>query len=1551
MIQLRRFHPLRRLLQHLCVLLILTFLNISFLHADELYWEYPDIFSSRAGTFPVSANSEDFSVIAWQEVSPASSGGSINVNLAVKETGRDWVQRGIIGGPYTFLGTEPSILSLVIDNQGRIIIAAAAGDAQAEILISEDRGRTFNRRRINLGVENSVAPRLYNRANGGYLLFITRGRAQSLTIYYARSDDGINWSGFEPFVTESNLTLNFLPTHASINQRDIVFFQSLLGGIDTMSAFQLFFKISDDNGRTWTEARQFTTFNDPVMQTFAPANNFDNQRPHLTRHGNNLFLVWERRFSVQSPQIYTATIDSNGNIIDRVERVNSVEAFCQNPVGFINNNIPSVVWFDNRSGNNRIVLAQRGEFFWQNTMLSSAAMEASFARPIVNRDSVYIFWQNTVRDSGRIYVLAPDKSVSSPQISAQNFVPSRPGQAERIRVGWNIPADSSGIQGFSWTWSQNRFAAPQEQIMIYNTGNTQNLNLDLNATMEGEWYFSVSALDYAGNWSAPAQVMYHRKTTPPDQLVIIEPETDDRGFLVSNNFNLSWEPSVDPFVTGYTWNLQYLGSGTASLTEPVFIQTGRYENFLVNAPPSRIMGTNTSVRYSNEDNGTWAFTVSAIDQAGNIGEPASVIFRANKFIPYTTVTYINARQDEQGVLSISLIGRGYITNGQITSIVLEQEGRPNQVTRDFNILSDREIDGIIFENIDEGQYRLRLEHSTRGWYTAASFIPVIRTGTVKVGDYTREWRPSWSIQSNGWTINPIMALAVILMIFCIIGIIVIVRGIGGIIAESAAVKQEAIAIITGDFMPMEKKQKIAKIHRRRGGLRGKLASFTIVLILLVVIMISVPMFVLMTETQERTLLSSLWERSSVLLEGIASSARAYMPIALQSMGERGVLELMFLPAQSAALSEANYITITGYGYGSIHTDHVWATNDPDIDSKIDTSELRPGISRYNDILNSYYDEIAEILNKRAQDEAGEISENIRKLYDEGLALALRTDAEGERLRNDIQVAITSLELELNAILTNISSEIGSYPHFTIEREHESILSLSRLTFVPDIGERIYVFHKPIMFRQGADDNFYRGLIRLEVSLDSIIEQIYGEQMVLLQTIGYIALVVLLIGMIGAFTFAAVIIRPIRKLVNHIEIIRDTEDKAKLAGVDINIKTKDEIALLGSTINDMTHGLVKAALAASDLSIGKEIQKKFIPLEVDNEGNKQSSGFKNTPNLNFFGYYEGAKGVSGDYFDYKDLDGRYYALIKCDVAGKGIPAALIMIQVATMFLNYFKQWKPNAKGMHIEEVVYQINDFIETLAFKGRFAAFTLCLFDSETGIARFCNAGDNIVRYYDASEGLIKTITLPQTPATGVLPNFMIETTGGYKVQTVQIDKGDILLLYTDGIEEAKRLFRDRNFKEIICKEGPADTPHENHLCGQADEEMGADRVEAIINAVMARKVYTLHKYHNPEETSKGAGDLQFDFSTCEGNAEEVIMAMVSVEKMFRCYKPANAGEDSRVLVDKKVDAFLKNHFVQYRRYCSHTREFPENPAYMYYTHVMEDEQYDDLTILGIKRK
>ncbi|MDR1445825.1 MAG: SpoIIE family protein phosphatase [Treponema sp.] len=1539
-----KIHQLyRKLDRKRSFLMFLLFLSGGFVYSlSDFYWETPKLFSQSPGSFPVSAYSEDLSLAAWQEAeAPAQEGaeGRIWVSIALKKPGEEWELRRRIGGPYTYSGTQPAILSAVMDSDSRIFIAAAASTTDTEILISDDMGESFSSYRIGSGSESSIAPRIYARPQGGYYLFITRGFEQSLSIYFARSQDGINWTPFELFVTDTSLNLNFLPTYAALGNMDYVIFQSFVGGASTIPAFQLFMKTSVDGGETWSAARLFTDFRDPVMNTSAEAGSFDNQRPYLINTGERLFLVWERRFGIGSPQIYGASIGDGGYIQGRPERINGNEAYCNNPMAIVYQGEPTVFWFDNRRGGNRIFLAQRSAFDWQNYDISGSSGDSSFARPIVDIDGIFIFWQVVSQGQGRIYSIEPDHSVAAPRLSVLNFVPSRRSRGDRVQVSWNTPPDPSGIIGFSWIWTKDEHEEPPKRIQVYNSANDSSTVMNLTALEDGVWYFSVIAQDFAGNWSRPARMEYIRDTTPPPAAAIVPPEIDEDGYLLSNTFSMNWNPPPASDVTGYTWNLEYVGSPELSAGRSPEEFEEAYSDYdePVNLP-ARILGVETGASFLNQDDGIWRFTVSAIDEVGNIGPASTIFFRTNKYIPYTYVTYIDSDQDEQGIVYVRILGRGFSRDGYVYRIFLDRDGMPPYDRefylnrRDYRINSDREISGLRVEDLEKGLYMLGMDHPARGRYVTAPLIAVDETGTVKFGDYSRLWQPSWIARDAGrFTLDSSLLIVVIITAFCLLGLVVSIRGIGSVIAETAVIQVEAMALLTGDFMPSEKKKRVTRIKRRGVGLRLKMASFTIVLVLLVVIMVSAPLYLQMTRTQQETLLQGLWDRSAVLLEGLASSARAYLP-------SGNVLELGFLPAQSAAIPEADYVTITGYSPGtSIFDDQVWATNDDNIEAKIGTAEFQAGVSRLEDSLSGRLQGIAAELNREAQIRVGDLTANIAALNQEGISLALRTDEESLRRLNDIQVTTRSLETRLNEALTEIGRTIGSEPEFSTGS-------------LPADGNRRFIFFKPIMYRQGAEDYYFRGLVRLEVDISSIIDSISEGQQGLLRVILIVALAAIAIGAIGALVLSSLIIRPISRLVSHVERIRDTEDKAQLAGVDIHIRSRDEIAVLGNTINDMTHGLVKAAMAASDLSIGKEIQKKFIPLEQDRDGNKLTSGFKDAKNVQFFGYYEGAKGVSGDYFDYQDLDGRYYAVIKCDVAGKGIPAALIMIQVATMFLGYFKQWKPTAKGMHIEEVVYQINDFIETLAFKGRFAAFTLCLFDSQTGLVRFCNAGDNIVHMFDASEGRIKTVTLPETPATGVLPNFLVESKGGYTVQTLTLDRGDILLLFTDGIEEAKRKFRDSNFKEIICTQGdaPNDTPHENHVVGQGDEEMGPDRVQEIINAVMNKGTYTLHKWHNPEGDDH---DLKFDFSDCEGKVEEVIMGMVSVEKMFRCYKSPNFDDNSRVLVDKKVDEYLKKHFLQYRNYCSYTRDYPGGENYLYYTGVAEDDQYDDLTILGIKRK
>ncbi|MDR2211920.1 MAG: SpoIIE family protein phosphatase [Spirochaetaceae bacterium] len=1515
--------------------LFLGLLGSISLGAQELYWEEPRLFANRNGSFPVSAYQGNLSVVAWQETAKTASGGQIKVSLAVKQGRGPWIPRNEVAS-YTYSGTEPAILSTVIDSRGRILIAAAASGTETDILISSDLGETFDRYQLELGSESSVAPRIFTRSDGGYILFVTRGTTRDgLSLYYSRSDDGISWTHFQPFVTESGRNFNFLPSYISFNGRDYVVYQSRVTGLTEVGpTFQLFLKSSRDNGISWSQSVRITGFRDFLVPDANP-DEFDNQRAHLSVQQGRLFTVWERRYQNQAPQIYGTYINSDGSIAGAPSKVNSDDAYCNNPIAFTLRGNTVVVWFDNSQGANRIMMARERDLQWsRGTDLSRGiGGDASFGRPVIVGDTLTIFWQSSRQGQDRIYSLSPDTSVGQPQLLTRNFVSGRRTRNSTAQISWSAPRTSLNIQGYAWSWSEDAGEDPPREIMSV----LPPVSLEMTTDTDGTWYFSLIAQDYSGAWSDPVRVTFIRDTTPPPAARIIVPETDEEGFLVSNTFTMRWNTPPASDITGYTWNLEYLGP--ASILEGTGEDLNRSagERFGgISLPPRAVLGPGTAASFTNEDNGLWAFTVSAVDEVGNIGIPSRYFFKTNKYISRTYVTYADARQDEAGQLVMRIIGRGFADGGLVTRILLDQDGLEpydREYRLDgggYRVASDREIGYLLVNDISPGLYRILMEHPLRGLYVSPPLITVDRTGTIKFGDYSQTWQPSWVLrQGRKFPFDVSYAVLGAILAFCVLGFLASLRGIGSVVAESAAIRMETIALITGDIMPSEKKKRMIKIKKRGGGLRLKMASFTIALVALVVVMISSPLYVMMGRTQESTLLQGLRDRATVLLEGIATSARAYMP-------SNNLLELGYLPSQSSAIPEARYVTITGYGKEDVFYNHVLATNDPDIESKLD-SPLELGISRLTDVLTPRVGNIAQELNDRAREAVGELSASITLLNREAQELLERpslTPEENERV-NVIALTTQSYQSQVSERLAEISREIGSEPVF-------STVSLRENT------SNTYLFFKPVLYRQSSDDMYYRGLIRLEVTIDSIITQVRDGQWALLRIILIIALAAIAIGTIGALVLSSLIIRPITRLVSHVERIRDTEDKTKLEGVDIEIKTKDEIAVLGRTINDMTHGLVKAAAAAADLSLGKEIQKKFIPLDLNRDGNKVTTGFKDTKNVQFFGYYEGAKGVSGDYFDYQDLDGRYFAIIKCDVAGKGIPAALIMIQVATMFISFFRRWKPTEKGFHIEDLVYQINDFLETLGFKGRFAAFTLCLFDSQTGIVRFCNAGDNIVHWYDASERRMKTVTLRETPATGVLPNFLVESKGGYPVQTLTIDHGDILFLFTDGIEEAKRRFRNADFVEILCEEGEKDTPHATHTVGQGDEEMGPDRVEAIINAVMNREAYVLHKYHNPEGENR---DLSFDFTNCEGKVEEAIMAMVSVEKIFRIYKDSRATAENQVLVDKKVDAFLRKHFQQYRNYCYDTRETPGNDEYMYYTHLKEDEQYDDLTILGVNRK
>ena len=131
-----------------------------------------------------------------------------------------------------------------------------------------------------------------------------------------------------------------------------------------------------------------------------------------------------------------------------------------------------------------------------------------------------------------------------------------------------------------------------------------------------------------------------------------------------------------------------------------------------------------------------------------------------------------------------------------------------------------------------------------------------------------------------------------------------------------------------------------------------------------------------------------------------------------------------------------------------------------------------------------------------------------------------------------------------------------------------------------------------------------------------------------------------------------------------------------------------------------------------------------------------------------------------------------------------------------------------------------------------------------------------------------------------------------------------------------------------------------------AKEEFGPERIKQVIEAVYNKRKFTLTKLDNP-----AAGEvLDFDFTKCEGTVSESILALASLEKVFRLYKSDKVSQTDYIRIDKKIDEFLFKYFNRYDYYAAHKVDDSAGVNYVDYDQMLEDEQSDDLTLLAIKR-
>ncbi|TMQ56297.1 MAG: GAF domain-containing protein [Candidatus Eisenbacteria bacterium] len=206
----------------------------------------------------------------------------------------------------------------------------------------------------------------------------------------------------------------------------------------------------------------------------------------------------------------------------------------------------------------------------------------------------------------------------------------------------------------------------------------------------------------------------------------------------------------------------------------------------------------------------------------------------------------------------------------------------------------------------------------------------------------------------------------------------------------------------------------------------------------------------------------------------------------------------------------------------------------------------------------------------------------------------------------------------------------------------------------------------------------------------------------------------------------------------------------------------------------------------ELSIGQRIQRTFLP-ERDPK----------VPNFDIAGANYSSGLVGGDYYDYVRITEGQLGIVVADVSGKGIPAALIMAAFRASLIAEVRN------NYAIRTIFAKVNKLLWESVEVDRFVTAIYGVLDINARRFTYVNAGHNPGLLYRGA-----TDTLDTLDSTGPLLGTL--ETATFKEKQVEIRRGDVLALYTDGItesmNEAKELFGEDRLRDVIRsrKEGSA---------------------------------------------------------------------------------------------------------------------------------------------------
>lgn len=198
-----------------------------------------------------------------------------------------------------------------------------------------------------------------------------------------------------------------------------------------------------------------------------------------------------------------------------------------------------------------------------------------------------------------------------------------------------------------------------------------------------------------------------------------------------------------------------------------------------------------------------------------------------------------------------------------------------------------------------------------------------------------------------------------------------------------------------------------------------------------------------------------------------------------------------------------------------------------------------------------------------------------------------------------------------------------------------------------------------------------------------------------------------------------------------------------------------------------------AATKTELNMATEIQTGMLPSVFP--------AFPEREEFDLYASMDPAREVGGDFYDFFMIDDKHLGIVIADVSGKGVPAALFMMISKTIIKNHAMM------GISASEVLTRANKALHEENTTRMFVTVWIGILDVTTGKMNCSNAGHEYPAvYHDGRFGLLKD-------KHGLVLGIMEQSK--YQEYEIQLDKGDKIFVYTDGVPEATNA-EDEQFGE-----------------------------------------------------------------------------------------------------------------------------------------------------------